>query len=290
MKSILGLLSLTSIIFIYSKPINALSITLYDGMNLPEDNNPQWLAPGAILSTGMPTSVSSTPVLGGVGVQVDSNENGAEYSGYSNYNPVTSSFINGNFQTLDNNAGYSVFFNVALDTTNDFFDDSDHRAVFSVTVIGNGNQGIEIGFDSNQIFAQNSNFTQSEAQAFTTNSSTNYQLAILGNNYELLADTNTGSGFASVLNGSLRTYDFNPSMSDPPLGAFNPYKTPGFLFFGDNTGQAYGTFTLGKISLATTSVPFDFSPNLGLALLGVSVGVKKLLTARHKQDRALIEE
>ena len=279
MKFILALLSIGSIFCISSKPANALTTILYDGSGAPEFDSPPWLAPGAINSSGGIAALSGTSVTGGF--QIDSNASGEEYSGYSNYNPFTSGFVNSSFPTLDNNSGYSIFFNVALDTTNDFSDTSDDRAAFSITAIGSGNQGIEIGFDEDRIFAQEDNFMRAETQNFgNIITSTDYQLTVLGNNYELLADT--GSGFSSVISGSLRTYNFDPLASDPPLGTFNPYEIPGFLFFGDNTGQAHGTFTLGEISISTTSVPFEFSPNFGLALLGLSLGVKKLFTLRSK--------
>ncbi|MDJ0745785.1 MAG: hypothetical protein QNJ32_20820 [Xenococcaceae cyanobacterium MO_167.B27] len=283
MKFILALLSISSIFCIYSKSVDALTKTLYDGSGLPENDSPQWLTPGALLSSGFPTTLAGTAVAGGV--QVDSNANSAEYSGYSNYNPLTSSFVNSSFPTLDQNSGYSIFFNVALDTANDFSDtNNNNRAAFSITAIGAGNEGIEIGFDGDQIFAQNSNFTQAETQSFTTSNSTDYQLAVSGNTYQLLADT--GSGFSSVINGSLRTYNFDPTASNPPLdniplvGSFNPYEIPNFLFFGDNTGEAYGTFTLGEISVETVNVPFDVSPTLGLALIGIGIGVRKLYIMR----------
>ncbi len=279
MKLTLALLSISSIIFINSNPVNALSKTLYNGIGLPENNSPQWLAPGALTSSGEGTLVDTTVVDTG-GVKIDSNAgspDNAEYSGYSNYNPLTSNFVNTSFPTLDQNSGYSIFFNVALNTISD---NSNDRAAFSITVIGKDNEGIEIGFDEDRIFAQNANFTRAsaETQSFTTSSSTDYQLAVSGNSYQLLADT--GGGFSNVLSGSLRTYDFNPATSDPPLGIFNPYEIPNFLFFGDNTGQAHGTFTLGEISVETVSVPFDVSPTLGLVLIGIGVTTKKLYTQR----------
>jgi hypothetical protein len=59
-----------------------------------------------------------------------------------------------------------------------------------------------------------------------------------------------------ILTGSLRTYQFDPLNSSPPL-PFNPYEIPGFLFFGDNTGQESGEFRLHRASIkaATESVP-----------------------------------
>ena len=89
MKSFLVLLGISSVISLSSTPVNALTKTLYDGSGLPENNSPQWLTPGALLSSGFPTMLNGTPVTGGV--QIDSNANNAEYSGYSNYNPEVSS-------------------------------------------------------------------------------------------------------------------------------------------------------------------------------------------------------
>lgn len=247
---------------------------LYNGLGLPENNNPQWLNSGALHSSGFPTSLDVTSVAGGV--KIDSNGNDAEYSGYSNYNPLTSSFVNPDFPTLDQKNGYSIFFNLSLDTANDFFDQNNNRAAFSITVIGAEKKGIEIGFDSDQIFAQNENFTQGEIQSWATNVSRDYQLTVSENSYKLLA--NTDEGLSTIINGSLRNYNFDPLNSSPSLN-FNPYEIPNFLFFGDNTGEAHGTFTLGKIAVETASeevvaVPFDGSASLGLILIAIAMITK----------------
>lgn len=279
MKFLWALLSVTTLIILQNKPANAVTTTLYDGLGLPQTDSPQWLIPGAIDADGNIINANTTAVSGGVRVDsnaVGFNGKGAEYSGYSNYNPLNSSFVNTNFPTLDRNSGYSIFFNVALDTANDFSDtNNNNRAAFSITTISTGNQGIEIGFDGERIFAQSSNFEQvaAETESLNTNFGTNYQLAVSGNTYQLLADT--GSGFSPVINGSLRSYNFDPIASNPPLGTFNPYQVPNFIFLGDNTGQAHGTFTLGAISIESASVPFNFSPILGLALAGISIATRK---------------
>lgn len=284
MKFILALLSVSTLILLPTKSANAISTTLYNGIGLPENNTPQWLIPGAIASNGSLTTVKANTVAGGI--QVDSNGIGlngktAEYSGYSNYNPLTGNFVNSNFPNLARNIGYSVFFKMALDTINDFSDtNNNNRAAFSITAISSDLQGIEIGFDQEQIFAQNSNFQQvaAETQSFNTNIFTNYQLVISGNTYNLLA--NSGSGFASVINGSLRSYNFNPASSNPPLGLFNPYQISNFLFLGDNTGQAHATFTLGETSVESASVPFPFSPTLGFALVSIAYAAKKVTSSK----------
>ena len=59
MKFIPTLLSISSIIFINSNPVNALTKTLYDGSGLPENNSPRWLIPGALLPSGSPTTLKT---------------------------------------------------------------------------------------------------------------------------------------------------------------------------------------------------------------------------------------
>lgn len=277
MKYTYALLALNSLFVIGLQPqIASASTLLYDGKGLPESQG--WLIPGAIQSNGLPTFLSETAVSGGV--EVDSDANGAEYAGYSNYNPFINAFVNPNFPTLDSDSGYSIFFNTMLNNDPATFSDPEdnNRAAFSVTVIGTDNRGIEIGFDRDRIFAQSSDFMQiaAQTQSFDTSISTDYQLTVSGDDYQLLA--NTGSGFSSVIDGSLREYNFNPATSQPPLGTFNPYQIPNFLFFGDNTGRAYGTFTVGEVRVeaATTSTP-ETNFTVALALMGVSLATKEIL-------------
>ncbi len=270
-KQIVSILSLSSILLFKTNPAQALSINLYNGSGLPENQN--YLAPAALDSAGQSVSMQTSIVTNGVAI--DSNANNAEYSGYTNHlpNPLNPSGlvpINSSFPRLDRDIGYSIFFTVALDSNNNNFTDlSDDRAAFSITVIGTNNEGIELGFDSDRIFAQSSNFIREETtNNFTTSTFNSYELKVDSNGYELFANSLT----TPILNGALRTYNFTPLASNPPL-LFNPYETESFLFLGDNTGQAYGTFTLGAISVS--SVPFNFSPTLGLTLVGFGIWLRR---------------
>ncbi len=274
---ILWRLAITSIVFfVGTTSANAAVFTLYNA-NGSTPASQGTLQPGAIKSSGLPTTVSETQVTGG-GVTLNTAANSAEYSGYSNYDPLSSSYFNtGIFSssTLDQSTGYSITFTVSLDSATTITSSSNPRAAFSVMAIsGNGNKGIEIGFRAAEIFAQSSNFT-SEAQtsAFTTTSTNTYTLTVFSNNYSLT------SGGNSIIAGSLQNYIFDPLTSSPPLGTFNPYTTDSFLFFGDNTGQESGTFTLGSVTLNTTPVPFEFAPTYGLLAIGTVMAVKKW----HKQ-------
>ncbi len=227
------------------------SLTLYDGTGLPSAGGA--LAGAAINSFGVPVAVGESTVTGGV--QVDTDANGAEYSGYANQSGIPLMLVNAGFPTLDRTLGYSIFFNASLDSTTSASND---RAAFSVIAISSDNQGIELGFESGLIFAQNNGFTRGETSgAITTSDNISYELRVASSTYQLLADT--GSGLTQILTGSLRTYTFNPATSSPPL-PFNPYTTGNFVFFGDDTGQEDGVFTFRSASVTANTA--DAVPTL----------------------------
>jgi hypothetical protein len=110
------------------------------------------------------------------------------------------------------------------------------------------------------IFAQNEDFTRGEVATVNNAIPNSYELQVGDTSYSLLQD---GS---EILAGPLREYIFNPSLSSPPL-PFNPYQTPGFLFFGDNTGQEAGVFRLYNASITAAAEPVP-AP---IGVLGVAV-------------------
>jgi hypothetical protein len=205
---------------------------------------------------------------GANGVTIDTrlsttNENSG-YVGYSNYEPDLSSInllslalnppsnladldidinlVNPSFPVLDSSAGYSLEFNVALNSESS----NPNRAGFNLILIDQAQQGIELGFKGDRIFAQSTTFQEAESASFTTSTSTptSFKLDVQDNGYQLFANNSL------LLEGALRQYSFDPAMSDPPL-PLNPYTTPNFLFLGDNTDQGHATFTLGGVSLFT---------------------------------------
>lgn len=98
-----------------------------------------------------------------------------------------------------------------------------NRAGYSLIVLTENLQGIELGFWTDRIFAQNVGFTHGEEALFdTTAALTDYNLRLGGGTYELRA------GGVPILSGALRDYS-----------AFGfPYNTPSFLFVGDDTTSA----------------------------------------------------
>jgi hypothetical protein len=244
----------------------AVQVTLYNGTGLPETQT--WLFPGALNSSGALVAPVRAPVAGGV--QVNSAANNAEYSGYTNYEPISRTFFNSSFPTLDRNLGYTISFGVRLDSSTNT---TANRSAFNLTVTSSdGLSGIELGFEPGSVIGRNPDFTPGESATFNTGTLATYTLAVQGNNYTL-------SSGAQTLTGALRSYSFDPLASNPPLGTFNPYRVGNFLFFGDNTGQESGTFTLGAVSVNTdpaAAVPYEFSPTFGILILGAWTTVHHL--------------
>lgn len=152
---------------------------------------------------------------------------------------------------LDHSAGYTVRFDIRV-VSSAFTNTS--RAGFSVIALSSDKKGIEVGFHADEIFAQGDSplFVRSESVAFdTTTAITRYDLEVLGNSYTLKANGVT------KLTGALRDYTAF-------VGPLDPYESPDFLFFGDDSTSARGST---EISYISTVVPEPTSVvTLALAL------------------------
>ncbi len=276
---ILWISAIASTTFIYSvASVDAAVFTLYNA-NGTNPSSQGSLAPGALTSTGFPTLPSESQVAGG-GVTLNTAANSAEYAGYSNYQPANpiamtpASYFNpAIFQssTLNQTTGYTITFTVRLDSSTvvDTSTAAAPRAAFSVIAVSSDKKGIEIGFRPMAIFSQSASFgiEAQTSSAIDTNIARDYTLTVFNDTYSL-----SSSGMP-IINGGLQNYVFNPALSSPPL-TFNPYTTSSFLFFGDDTGKASGSFTLGSVNLDTTPIPFEFSPTYGLLAIGTGLAIK----------------
>ena len=124
-------------------------------------------------------------------------------------------------------------------------------------------QGIELGFWANEIWAQADSplFTHAEGVAFDpTLAMTSYALAIQGTTYALSANG------TPILSGSLRNYS-----------SFGfPYNVPDFLFIGDDTGSANGSFELSRVELLP-------EPGIvGFGALAMTLAATRRLRARGR--------
>jgi hypothetical protein len=185
-------------------------------------------------------------------------------SGVTNLNTLSDSNLYAGFsrtdQILDRTQGYSLSFTAQVltetrtNTADKNNDGKDDRAGFSVIILSNDATplGIELGFFSNSIWAQETGttstdpnlFTQAESVAFDTSTNpVDYQLTVIGNTYTIRAkDTVTNA--TATLSGNLRNYV-------PFVGPIDPYETPNFIFFGDDTTSAAANINLGSIALTT---------------------------------------
>ncbi|WP_077038028.1 PEP-CTERM sorting domain-containing protein [Pelomonas sp. KK5] len=177
--------------------------------------------------------------------------------------------VNAAFPVLDESVGYALTFGMTL--ANEDHSGNANRAGFSVMLIGSDRKGVEIGFQNDRIFAQNlvgNTFVAGEsttdpafvAAAFAPN---RWVLSVQGGSYVLSLDGQT------VLSGAVHDY------SSYTGNGSNAYKTPNFLFLGDNTTSAGATILLSYAEI-TTPVP---EPGTGLLLGG---GLLGLLAGRRR--------
>ncbi|HZZ73712.1 MAG TPA: PEP-CTERM sorting domain-containing protein [Pirellulales bacterium] len=173
---------------------------------------------------------------------------------------------------LDRATGYTVQF--TMQESSESHPATTDRAGFSLIVLGSDKQGIELGFWTDQVWAQNDNatggyFTHGEGTAagFDATAVHQYDVAILGDAYRLYVDGQL------QLNGSLRDYSASGVMitGNTPAGpaASEIYNTPNFLFLGDDTSEAGASVTLSNVQMFATAVPEPSSAALALVALGM---------------------
>jgi hypothetical protein len=262
------------------------SITLYDGNSgvTPDQyNSPSpWLT-FATTNLLLPT-VLGTQTVNSSNNSTTLNSNSANintiYAGYSNYNSPTT-IGNSSFPTLDRNAGYQLTFTVKINSQSN---SSSTRAGFSVIALSSDKQGIEIGFRNSDIFSQaDSSFNTIGEQVNNTKvpniatllgSLTTYNLAISGNNYTLT------SGTTNLLSGAIRDYTTATNFGT------DVYRTPNFIFLGDNTTSARASIDLANVSLTTNSapVPFELSETVSICVLGAYGGLNYWLRKQKSKQ------
>lgn len=166
-------------------------------------------------------------------------------------------------------AGYSQVSPVALNRTNGFTlsftarlltetHANTNRAGFSVIVLDEASRGLELGFWTNRVFAQSDSplFTHGEDTVLMNfDGYLRFDLSLFLTNYLLRANGTV------VLSGPIRDYTaFN--------GLLNPYRTPNFIFLGDDTTSAQAAVSLRDVVLFTAPVLTVASPGV-LAWSGV---------------------
>ena len=203
------------------------AVTLYDGAlhSLPEAQG--WMY------GELPPGMVSRGVAGGI-TSLDTTAFGPTMAGYFSSVPFVGRHPDQ--PVLNRFQGFTVSFTVQLLAETH---SSADRAGFSVIVTGHDFFGLELGFWTDEIWAQNATplFTHGEGVGFdTTRGLIEYTVAVQGSSYTLLADG------ASILRGALRDY----RASVGPLSF--PYHTSNMLFFGDDTSSASAAVHVAAIT------------------------------------------
>lgn len=178
-------------------------------------------------------------------------------AGYSNYSFALVSnpgapLVNAAFPVLNSAAGFRLGFGMDLDSEN--HSGNPDRAGFSVTLIGSDLKGVEIGFQSDRIFAQSlsgNSFVASTIPGESTTSASLVNAAFRPNRWDLAVTGGTYAltlGNQTVISGA--THDYSSYIGNGQ----NAYRTPNFVFFGDNTTSARADFTFSYAAI-TTPVP-----------------------------------
>ncbi len=215
----------------------AVTTVLYDGSlgNLPSDQS--------FTFGELPFPPWATQTISNGGVILDSTASNSIQAGYGV--TTTDSVV------LDQHTGYKVTFQAQILAETSVSND---RAGFSIIVLSEDLQGIELGFWSDLIFAQEDDsqnagdlFTRAETASFDTMTGpTLYDLQIISGTYTL------SSGGVAILNGRLRNY----SNFVPPFPAPDPYETPNFIFLGDDTSSAQARVKLDYAAVRPNDLLF----------------------------------
>ncbi|HSJ89742.1 MAG TPA: hypothetical protein VK909_21200 [Anaerolineales bacterium] len=163
------------------------------------------------------------------------------------------------FPILDSATGIQVNFTMQVETETHA---NKNRAGFSLIVLDQNAQGIEISFWEDQIWVQSDAqtgglFRHGEGSAFVATNMTEYQLAIGGDTYTLLANS------APLLNGPVRDYS---SFSGFP----DPYETPNLLFIGDDSTSSQARVKLKFVSISGRE---PVIPTIGVTSTGTVIPV-----------------
>lgn len=235
------------------------SVLLYDGTLATTPAAQGW-------SSVVPPFTSETLSAGGV--TLDTSFANATQAGYAR------APLFGNGVTLDSVAGLRLSFTVKLASETHA---NDNRAGFSVIVLDSAHRGVELGFWTDHIFAQDligGSFVQAAAPERIDRDTTglvNYTVLVHGGTYTLSANG------AQSFSGALRDY----SSSGVSVLGVQVYAQPNFLFFGDDTSSAAARMSLQSVAVAPVPEPSQAMLLLtGLVVIGFAIQRKRYAGSR----------
>lgn len=204
---------------------------LYNGAAGTSPQSQGWLEYTSLLSTATESTAGGKTTL-----DTTAGSSNSEEAGFSNYTPG-GTLVNSSFPALNPaGSGFGLTFSVKLDSESHA---STNRAGFDVILLGSDHNGIELGFWTNEIFAQASSPLFTHAENTTgfdpTAQSWLYALTVQGGNYEL-----TANGI-EILSGVTRNYTaFPPGV---------PYTLPNYVFLGDDTTSGQGAEEISSVAV-----------------------------------------
>lgn len=213
--------------------------SLYDGTSLPTAQG--W-------STVVPSGASQT--LGADGVTFNSGASNSLQGGYSRLGGSLPMALTGNFK---------LSFDLQLLSESHA---NNNRSGVSLILLNSLHQGVELAFWNGSIWAQALGFSHGEGVSFDTMGGiSHYDLSFTSSGYTLTA-ARAGQSSAS-LSGNLRNYG----------SPFLPYGLGNFVYFGDDTTSASGSFLLRDVQLSTVPEP---APSLLFSLTAaVALGASR---------------
>lgn len=167
-------------------------------------------------------------------------------------------------QTIDSGTGTTL--NFSFQTVSESHANA-NRAGFSVILLDSQHRGIELGFWSDQVWAQSgADFLHAEGTSFNTTVFSSYSLSMQNGLYSL------SSGGTTLLSGAMRDYSSFGSV----------YTQNNFIYMGDDTSSAQGSVKIGAISLtAGGGNPVSTVPEP--STLALWFGALGLLAARRRR-------
>ena len=247
------LASLLFLLIVAAAATPAHAVILYDGAagTLPA-------AQGWVYLTNPLGGASAVQTLGGGAVNLDTTAVGGDQAGYFSQFPIFGSHPS--MPTIDRLDGYNIRFDARL--VSETHAGGDRAGLSVIALSAADGRGVEIGFWEDEIWTQNDAplFTHGEGVAWNTTAAlTQYDLTIIDDDYTLSA------GGVPILSGPLRDY----------TGFGLPYTLTNFLFLGDDTSSARGSFDLALVEVTTGLVPEPST--LALA----AVGIIALMVVHH---------
>jgi hypothetical protein len=180
-------------------------------------------------------TVGATQSVSGGGVTLDTTAINTVQAGYSRADTP-----------LNRAAGFTLDFGLRVLSENHVSVD---RSGVSLICLASDGKGVELAFWTDEVWAQTDSplFSHSgtERALYDTTVATAYRLAVTGDSYQLLANG------TPLFSGAVKDYSAFAGFPDP-------YETPNFLFFGDDTTSARGACTLSSVVVnapETSSLP-----------------------------------